>query len=132
MQKNSDRKKKYRLPKRLFSLPAVLLLAVFCVIVFQATYTLYKKSRMAAVSIENSKNDLATLQQRKRDLELQINHFKSEKGKEIEARKKFDIGRPGERMLIVVDPEPQSNVRPVSSVYWITHPFLWIKKNFLE
>ncbi|MFZ2593942.1 MAG: septum formation initiator family protein [Minisyncoccia bacterium] len=91
--------------RRIFSLPALLLLATFCIVVTQGTFSLYKKNRQVAEQLQNSERDLHILKERRNELKNQIDHLSTEKGQEIEARRKFDLGRPGEKMIIIVEPK---------------------------
>ena len=68
-----------------------------------SVYDVYKKNESAKAKEQTSAENLAELKAKKAGLEYEIDRLKSARGKEEELRKKFQVSRPGEEVLVIID-----------------------------
>ncbi len=93
----------------MLSSPAVLAaLAVALVFLSISTVKVYLKSRNAASKNEEVKQEMAELERRRAEMEEEIGRLRSEFGREEELREKFNVQKPGENALTIVD-RPEEN-----------------------
>ena len=83
---------------------------VFFVILFilvfflgRATYNIYQKSRLSSANYIEVKSDYDSLKARKEMLESEINRLKTDNGIEEEIRSKFNVAKPGETVVTVIN-----------------------------
>lgn len=76
------------------------LIVVF--LVFSAVKS-YKKSEINANKAKETRKEILALEKRNAELTADIASLESESGKESEIRKRFDVAKPGEKILIIVD-----------------------------
>src|SRR3989338_10692125 len=75
---------------------------VFLALFFPAV-KVYKKSRISADKAEEIKEEMAKLEKRNAELAAEATRLESESGEEGEIRKRFDVAKPGEKILVIVD-----------------------------
>ena len=75
---------------------------VFLALVF-STVKVYKKSRINVQKSEEIKEELVKLETRNAELAAEAARLGSESGKEGEIRKRFDVAKPGEKILVIID-----------------------------
>ena len=75
---------------------------VFLALVF-STVKVYKKSRINVQKSEEIKEELVKLETRNAELAAEAARLGSESGKEREIRKRFDVAKPGEKILVIID-----------------------------
>ena len=76
------------------------LLLVFLIF---STIKAYKKSERGANKAEETRKEILILEKRNTELLADIASLESDSGKESEIRKRFDVAKPGEKILIIVD-----------------------------
>jgi len=79
---------------------------VLLALVFPAI-KVYKKSRLSADKSKEIKEELASLEKRNAELAAEAARLESESGREREIRKRFDVAKPGEKILIIVDKDSE-------------------------
>ena len=67
------------------------------------TVKVYKKSRMSAQKSQEIKEEMAKLEKRNAELAAEAARLESESGREGEIRKRFDVAKPGEKIIVIVD-----------------------------
>ena len=67
------------------------------------------KSRNAAMANKEISAALIELENKELELESEIRRLQSESGIEGEIRKKFNVGKPEEKVIIIVDKENENN-----------------------
>lgn len=75
---------------------------VFLVVIF-STAKVYKKSQISAIKSGEIREEMAELEKRNVELEAEVARLESESGQEGEIRRKFDVAKPGEKILVIVD-----------------------------
>ena len=86
----------------------VFLFVVLTALVF-STSKIYMKSRNAAMANKEISAALIELENKELELESEIRRLQSESGIEGEIRKKFNVGKPEEKVIIIVDKENENN-----------------------
>ena len=75
---------------------------IFLALVFSAV-KVYKKSRISVQKFQEIKEERAGLEKRNAELAAEAARLESESGREREIRKRFDVAKPGEKILVIVD-----------------------------
>lgn len=91
---------------------AVLLLALW------VGLSAYDRYRIAAEMAERRvrvETEAAALQARKSALKEQVEYLSQERGIEAEMRRQFDVTKEGEQVVVIVDPEEEVEIQPLSS-----------------
>ncbi len=86
---------------------------LFFVLVFflsKATYNIYQKSKLSSDNYFTVKKDYDSLKVRKEMLESEINRLKTDSGIEEEIRGKFNVAKPGETVVVVINSSGSTSV----------------------
>ena len=75
---------------------------VLLALVFSAV-KVYKKSWISVQKSQEIKEEMAKLKKRNAELAAEAVRLEGESGKEEEIRKRFDVAKPGEKILVIVD-----------------------------
>ena len=67
------------------------------------TVKVYKKSRLSADKSKEIKEEMAGLEKRNAELAAEAARLESESGREGEIRKRFDVAKRGEKIIVIVD-----------------------------
>jgi len=95
----------------------LLLLAGFCVLLAISVYERYTIEREMAERRLAAEAEVAALQVRKEALAERVQYLSHERGIEAEMRRNFDVAKPGEEVVIILDNETiESPVRPAVEV----------------
>ena len=95
----------------------VLLLALFALL--RGGWNIYQKQREAYLNKVNTEAKLDELVDRKRQLQAEVLHLKSNRGVEEEMRQQFEVAREGEGLIIIVDrPEVEDGEEEGNSQKW--------------
>jgi len=89
--------------KIFFSRPVFLLLLCAVVFIGLSVFEAYKKSRVAILKNEEVTREMEELLRKKEGLESNINRLKVPEGIEKELREKFQLKKPGEEFVVIVD-----------------------------
>jgi cell division protein FtsB len=102
-------------PARLLLRRAILIgLLVVFVALAQGTWHAYLKERETKAGRQRAEDELIHLKKRSSDLEGKVYRLKTDQGVEEELRAQFNVGHPGEQLIIVVNPE-EENQEPIVS-----------------
>ncbi len=89
----------------------IILLIVFTV-TLKALYTLYARYTESTEDLARSEQTLEKLTIREAVLEKTLTNLNTDRGREYEIRTRFDVAKPGESVVIIVD-EPATTTPPV-------------------
>ena len=81
----------------------IILLIVFVVFIFGATWEVWHKQQKALSEKENAEEKYAEVVERHTMLEGELNRLNSDRGLEEEFRKRFPVAREGEEGFVLVD-----------------------------
>jgi cell division protein FtsB len=81
------------------------IVGVICLLLAFVVYDRYTIEREMAARRALAETELQALQVRYEELEEKVDYLKSERGIEAEMRRNFDVARPGEQVVIILDDE---------------------------
>lgn len=87
----------------MYSRPVLIGLALTLIFAGFSAFQVYIKSRSAVIKNDKVKKDLADLEKRKKELEERIARLETPAGLEEELRKKFNVSKPDENVLVIVE-----------------------------
>lgn len=91
------------LRKIFFSRVVFLLFVCATVLIGSSVFEAYKKSRVAVLKNEEVERDVEELIEKKEGLESNIKRLKAPAGIEAELREKFQVKKPGEEFVVIVE-----------------------------
>ena len=89
--------------KLIYSHATIVVLVVIFLLLSHAVWGIYQKKVLAKEGTDAALRDLAVLQERKTSLEVDIARLSTAQGKEAELRGKFQVAKPGEEVIVVVE-----------------------------
>ncbi|MFA6797232.1 MAG: septum formation initiator family protein [Candidatus Paceibacterota bacterium] len=98
-----DYQQKKRIRKIIYSKVTLVVLFILIIILAKANYGIYKKEVVSRENYNIVKEDFDSLKERRAVLKSEIERLKTEEGVEEEIRSKFDVSRPGEIVVNVID-----------------------------
>lgn len=102
-------KEKRKIRKIIYSNWSFAFLFVILMILVFSSAKVYVKSRNAALRNKEVKESLVASENRQTELDSEIKRLQSESGAEEEIRKKFNVGKPGEKILMIIDKEEEDD-----------------------
>lgn len=110
----------------------IILGIIFAALVF-STVKVYKKSRISVQKSAEIKDELIKLEKRNAELAAEAARLESESGQEGEIRKRFDVAKPGEKILVIIDKNSEdvkiSEEENKTGVFY--RIWRWVKRLFL-
>lgn len=99
-----------------------LFLIVLLVLIFflgRSTFDIYQKSKLSYNNYIKVKRDYDSIEARKAMLESEINRLATDSGIEEEIRSKFNVAKPGETVVIIIDKNSTStDVDNIKKDFW--------------
>lgn len=96
---------KRRFKKFLYSKFSVFILIVVFLFMGKAVFNAYQKYAVSSEGKQSVLEEVHEITERKEFLEEELSRLQSERGVEEELRKKFQIAKPGEQVIIIVGEE---------------------------
>lgn len=115
-------------PIRLFGRRVLLVvLALLVVVGISSVWNTYKKERASAMLKEQAQAELADLQERNAQLEARVASLNTEHGKEATLRQQYQVGKPGEEIIVIVDPKNTTTIVATTSGFrtWMHKKLPW-------
>lgn len=104
--------------KTVFSAPVTrIVLAFLVVLMMYSAYTRYQIAEEMEVRRHDVEVDVGRLKLQKEGLEKQVKYLSDDRGIEAEMRRQFDVALQNEQVVVIVDPESDSEIRASSSAY---------------
>jgi len=103
----------------------LLLLFIFGAL-YQGLWRSYERRSGFVVEQDRLAAELAELEERKSELERLIASLKTERGLEEEVRTKFQVSKPGEKTVILVEPDAKVGEEDDADESW----WQWVKNLF--
>ncbi len=97
----------------LHSRVALGLALLLCIGMAQIVYDRYTIQQEMIGKEAEAQAKLTTLETRKADLEKKVQYLSNDRGIEAEMRRNFDVARPGEQVVIIVDKEASTTDSPL-------------------
>lgn len=99
--------------KKIFlSRPVFALFLCVAVLLTISTFKMYKKANDAVQRNEIIENELLNLEKRRKELEANVNRLRTRSGIEEELRKRFQVKKPGEEYIILLEEEGIVPIEP--------------------
>ena len=108
---------KKKIKRRIYSKTTVIILIIVLLLFAQGTWRIYLKEKESRQNLERVESQLSTLTERKDTLTAQIERLNTEQGKEDEIRSKFQVSKPGEQVLVIVDKDSTPTTTPKVGVW---------------
>lgn len=105
----------------LFGRVGIVVFGIIVAVLANATWSVYQKSQFARESRDRAAQELEKLEEREASLAEEMERLATERGIEEELRHKFDVGREGERLVVLVD-APEAPAPPLlpKRTWWYT------------
>lgn len=110
---------KHKYKKILYSKGMIIVLVILIVFFARATWGVYKKEKESSANAYRATQELKRLSDREALLTSEIARLSTDEGIEEEIRAKYGVSKPGEEILIIVDP----NIATTTEVQ--DNPSLW-------
>tara|TARA_B100000745_G_scaffold290137_1_gene228812 strand:+ start:17749 stop:18126 length:378 start_codon:yes stop_codon:yes gene_type:complete len=111
-----EKRTRYRI---IFGRIGILVLLVTVAFFAKGVWGVYEKARFAREARDAARNELTNLTTRETALSSEIRRLETQRGLEEEIRQKYDVGRRGEQMIVLVDaPEPDKVYVPPQPTIW--------------
>ncbi len=107
-----------------FSWVTLTLLLLMSLLLMQGVWEMYHKNTLAKSRAKKALSDLQKVEAREKSLLKNLEHIKTSEGIEEELRRKFDVARMGEQLLIIIDKEVEPDI-PQGETSWVNR--LWRK-----
>ena len=98
-----DFQQKRHLKSIIYSKVSLLVLFILVIFLGRATYDIYWKYKISSENYNVVKKDYDNLKERNEMLNSEIDRLKTDTGIEEEIRSKFDVAKPGETVVVVID-----------------------------
>ncbi len=93
---------KRRIKKAIYSKVALIAVIVLLVLIARGTWSVYKKASYARDNEIRANYELQQLKNRNAFLTQELESLNSTRGQEEDLRKKFDVGKEGEKLIVLV------------------------------
>lgn len=100
---------KRKFKKLLYSKPTLIILGVIVVWLSFVVWNMYKKERDTRLKRIEQNEILNRLKDREGSLHEEIERLSTERGIEEEIRSKFEVGKDGEKIIVIVDNPEEKN-----------------------
>jgi cell division protein FtsB len=95
--------------KFFYSKITLFFLVIFIFFMAKQVYEIYLKNKISRESLSIATKNYEALKTREKMLSLEIERLKTEAGIEEEIRNKYNVARPGEEVVVIVDKEKESS-----------------------
>ena len=92
-----------RIKHWIYSWPTLVVLVIICIFLANGVWGVYKQERQTRINKNQRLSHFNDLKIRKDSLEEEINRLNTERGIEEEIRKKFEVAKEGEEVIVIVD-----------------------------
>jgi len=111
-------RKKQKLKKRLYSAPSLAVLLLITFVFVRGTYIVFEKKAESAEYVAALEVKAESLREKQAELTQNIESLKTEEGLEKEVKEKYNVSKPGEKVVILVDPKATSTDEAPDSRAW--------------
>ena len=120
--------KKRTLLSWLHSPLALGVLGIIILFMMSVVYQRYSIEQGMVARREEAADQLKQLEDRRAELEKKVEYLSNERGIEAEMRRNFDVARPGEQVVIILDGEKKADIEPLAPIQtdkpW--YKFWWV------
>jgi cell division protein FtsB len=116
--KMRELQQKQKIKKRIYSIPALILLFIFTILAIHGAYDVVMKDRESAQYVKDLNNKLTDLSSREAQLKTEIARLNTDEGVNTVIKEKFSVSEPGEHVAIIVDQSQASTSTPTDNLNW--------------
>lgn len=87
----------------LYSPVSAILLFLFVILLGKSVWGVYQKSRISTEARRSAETELSALESRKESLSTELEDLKTGVGVEKAIRERYQVAKPGESVIIIVD-----------------------------
>lgn len=95
---------------------ALIILGLICLFMVTVVYERYSINEDMLAKQQEAEKRLQDLEDRKVELDRKVQYLSNDRGIEAEMRRNFDVARPGEQVVIILDPEKKAEVKPLDII----------------
>ena len=110
---------KRKIKKRFYSRTVLIGLFIIALLFAKATWSVYQKKLESERNEKKAAAELADLEKRQQGLSVDINRLQTKTGVEKEIRDKFSVVKPGENMIVIVEPNQASTTASGGSGFFV-------------
>lgn len=93
--------------RRLYSGLSIIILIVICAFLSKAVFNIYIKYKESSISLSQAEARFNELQGRSEKLQAEMEGLKTDMGREREIRSKYNVVKPGEKVVMFVKEEEE-------------------------
>lgn len=112
---NRKRRKLKKNSLRILFIGGLLIAVVF---LSRATWNLYQKNSLARESRNDAEQEFANLENRYEGLSADLSRLQTDHGLEEELRTKFQVSKPGEHTIVLLDPKQEEDDEESGEGFW--------------
>ncbi len=116
---------KRQLKSRLYSRTTVTLLFLLILLLAKGVFAIYVKSRDSALMRDAAYVKLEEIKNRKKIISGEVTNLNIDQGIEREIREKFNVVKPGEKVVLIVDDEALPEIEPKKRFFSSLWHGLW-------
>lgn len=109
MRRMLDYRERFRVRRIIYSKATAIILLGMFVLVAQATWGMYEKSKEARDRRDKAVTSQKAYEERNRELENNINRLSTDRGLEEEIRSRYMVAKDGENVIVVRDPDADAS-----------------------
>jgi len=113
-----DFQQKRQFKKIMYSKVSFVIVFILVIFLAKANYNIYQKSKLSSDNYAGVKRDYDGLKARKEMLESEINRLKTDNGIEEEIRSKFNVAKPGETVVVVINNSTSTDTNNQNKGFW--------------
>lgn len=98
-----DFQRKRKIRKALYSKGVLFIVFLLLILAAKATWGVYSKEHQSESALKRVESELAALEAREETLTANISRLKTPEGVEWQIREQFQVAKPGERMVVLID-----------------------------
>ncbi len=91
-------------------------LGLILLFMMSVVYQRYSIEQDMVARREEAAFQLKQLEVRRAELEKKVEYLSNERGIEAEMRRNFDVARPGEQVVIILDGEKKADIEPLAPI----------------
>ena len=99
-------------------------LFIFVTLAASGVWSVYQKERESLALRDQAESQYQTLSQQEIQLQKDISSLATDRGKEAALRQQYAVGKTGERLIVIVDPQAVVPQQASSTIMQWVHKFL--------
>lgn len=111
-----DFQQKRKINRIIYSKFSFVILFILVILLGKSTWDIYQKSKISSDNFNETKKEYDSLKARKEMLDSEINRLNTDSGTEEEIRSKFNVAKPGETVVVVINSTSSTSTNKNNSV----------------